>query len=49
MWSAVSIARNVENGELPNTMYLNGMEIADEDLSDAFANHFEMKFRNIVK
>ena len=47
LWAAVNSAKNINNVQLPPTMFHNGIEINKSELSEQFANYFDKKIRNV--
>ena len=45
----VSFARDINSDDLPDQMYLNGIPLANENLSEEFAKMFEEKIDDIAK
>ena len=48
LWRAVGIAKNMNTDELPETMYHNGVEIDNNELQEAFAEHFDEKISTLI-
>ena len=48
LWNAVKVSKNTNISSLPPIMYLNEVEIATNDLPDAFAHFFDEKIKKIV-
>jgi hypothetical protein len=48
IWKAVKIAKNINATNLPKTLFESNKEIANIEVPDPFANHFDIKIRNIL-
>ena len=48
LWNAVNLAKDVNPNSIPKIMKHNGIEIAVSNLSDAFADFFDKKVKDIV-
>ena len=42
-WKAVNIAKDINNVDLPVSMFTDGIQLANEDLKNHFADYFENK------
>ena len=49
LWSAVKKAKDVNTNELPNKIYLEGVEVKCEELADKFATFFSNKIDKILE
>ncbi len=49
LWKAVKTAKDINPNSLPKSMFLNGVVINQEDLTDRFASFFDNKIRGIVE
>ena len=49
IWKAVRIATNINATNLPKTLFENKEEIPNIEVPDRFANHFDIKIRNILR
>jgi hypothetical protein len=48
LWKAVKIANDVNISSLPQRMYFNQKEIEPNCLEDMFAQHFDMKIKDVI-
>ncbi len=48
LWRAVGIAKNLNQEELPETMYHNGNKINNDELAEKFSEFFERKIENLT-
>ena len=48
IWNAVKVAKNTNVANIPSTMYLDGIQIQNNELPDAFASFFEDKINKIL-
>ena len=48
VWNAVNLAKDINPNKIPPQMTHEGTLIVNSDLSDAFADFFDMKVKNIV-
>ena len=45
LWKAVKVAKNLNSDDLPSNLTLNGIPVAEGDVADAFAKHFDEKIK----
>ena len=48
LWSAVKIAKDIGTNDIPRNMTCNGVSIAEDKISDSFAQFFEEKVSKIT-
>ena len=48
LWNAVNLAKDLNPSSIPSNMNLGGLEIKENDLSDAFVEFFDIKVKNIA-
>ena len=48
IWKAVNIAKDLNHDHMPPRMYNNRVEVAEDELPDCFADHFEGKIKSLV-
>ena len=48
LWRAINIAKDLNNEDIPVSMFERGILIPNEELADHFADHFERKIAGIT-
>ena len=49
LWDAVKISKDMNTPKLPSKMFLNNVEIDEDQLPDTFASHFKEKIEKIIE